>query len=370
MPLASASPPEYARAYLERLIDASRTPGVQYLVLDASKIVFEFAGGWADLQRRMPMTAATIVMAYSMSKTITAAAVLRLVEAGRVRLDDPVLRYVAWLPYGEGPLVHQLLSHTAGIPNPIPLRWVHLSDRHPTHDDTAALKTVLNAHPTLASKPGTRYAYSNLGYWILGEVVARAAGQSFVSYVQDEVLRPIGAGLDELSYTIADPDRRAVGYLEKYSLMNLVKRLLINREMIGEYAGSWLSIRHHYVNGAAFGGLVGTARGFGRFLQDQLAPRSRIFDDATRGAFCTPQEVAGGRRIPMTLGWHIGALADRSYFYKEGGGAGFHCMMRLYKTPAIGTVIMANATGLNVAAHLDRLDTAFLITGPQSRPTD
>jgi D-alanyl-D-alanine carboxypeptidase len=66
---------------------------------------------------------------------------------------------------------------------------------------------------------------------------------------------------------VADPAQLATGYLEKYSFMNLAKGFLIDRDLIGEYIGRWLEIRGHYVNGPPFGGLVGTARGFGKFLQ-------------------------------------------------------------------------------------------------------
>jgi hypothetical protein len=62
----------------------------------------------------------------------------------------------------------------------------------------------------------------------------------------------------------------------------------------------------------------------------------------------------------MTLGWHIAALDGTSVFYKEGGGGGFHCMMRLYPSAGIGTVVMTNATGCDVRRLLDTVDASFL----------
>jgi hypothetical protein len=157
-----------------------------------------------------------------------------------------------------------------------------------------------------------------------------------------------------------DPDHHAVGYLEKYSLMNVVKGLFIDRKFIGEYSGSWLAIRSHYLNGPAFGGLVGTAKGFGMFLQDQLRDRSVLFGDDTRRRFYEQQQTARGAPVPMTLGWHIGDLDRKRFFYKEGGGGGFHCMMRLYPADHLGTVVMTNATGFDVGKLLDTIDPAFL----------
>ena len=84
--------------YLDSLVER-RVPGIQYRAVGPGGVLLEYDGGWADLGRRTPMTATTTMMAYSMSKTITAAAVLQLVAAGSVGLDDAVERYVP-TPYG------------------------------------------------------------------------------------------------------------------------------------------------------------------------------------------------------------------------------------------------------------------------------
>jgi CubicO group peptidase (beta-lactamase class C family) len=286
--------------------------------------------------------------------------VLQLVEANRIWLDSPVARYLDAIPYGPDVTVRQLLAHTSGIPNPIPLRWVHPAERHATFDESAALATVLREHPRPKFTPGAKYGYSNIGYWLLGRIVAQASGETFTSYVSGQVLRPLGVTPRELGYAIPDPAHHATGYLAKYSLLNLVKGFLIDSQLIGEYDGRWLSIRSHYVNGAAFGGLVGTARGFGTFLQDQLGHHSRLFSDSTRSLLYAPQHIRDGAPIAMTLGWHVGTTNGIRFFFKEGGGGGFHHMMRLYPDRGIATVLMTNATGSDVSKWLDTLDAQFL----------
>jgi CubicO group peptidase (beta-lactamase class C family) len=353
-------------SHLAALTAASKTPGIQYVVVTSTGMAFEHASGWADLRRRVPLDAATTMMAYSMSKTITAAAVLQLVETGRVGLDEPIERYLGSLqPYGPTVTIRQLISHTSGIPNPIPLRWVHAADRHETFDEDAALAAVLSKHRRLSFAPGSRYAYSNIGYWLLGKVVERATDETFASYVTDGILRPLGIGPRGLGYAVVDPAQHATGYLEKYSLMNAVKSLLIDGKLIGEYSGKWLSIRSHYLNGPAFGGLVGTAKGFGTFLQDQLRDRSVLFGNHTRREFYTQQRTTRGAPVPITLGWNIGYLNGQQFFYKEGGGGGFHCMMRLYSGDHVGTVAMTNATGFDVHKLLDTIDPLFFASGAE-----
>lgn len=124
--------------------------------------------------------------------------------------------------------------------------------------------------------------------------------------------------------------------------------------------GRWLRIEPHCVNGAAFGGLVGTCRGFGAFLRDQLRLRSVLFTDTTRELFFTQQKAANGSLVPMTPGWHVGQSGNTRFYFKEGGGGGFHCMMRVYRDAGIASVVMANATGFDARACLDAVDSGFL----------
>src|SRR5436190_19503929 len=103
----------------------ARTPGIQHLVVGPDGPVYEYDAGMADLRSSAAMTPATTMMGYSMSKTITAAAVMRLVQERKVGLDVPASDYTGELPYKGRITVRHLLTHTSGIPNPIPLRWVH-----------------------------------------------------------------------------------------------------------------------------------------------------------------------------------------------------------------------------------------------------
>jgi CubicO group peptidase (beta-lactamase class C family) len=347
---------EPAPADVSRWADPSKTPGIQYVAVNARGTVAAFTAGSSDLRRGTPMDAATTMMAYSMSKTITAVAVLQLAERQQIVLDQAVTRYLPESPYADVVTVAELLTHTGGLPNPIPLRWVHPIGAHDRFDEEAAFQTVLRTHPRLSHRPGTRYAYSNIGYWMLGKIVERAAGCPFSSYVTANILQPLGIAAADLGYTLSAPERHASGYLEKYSLANLLKRWLIDSDLIGEYEGRWLRIRSHYPNGPAFGGLVGTARGFAGFLQDQLRPQSVLFTDATRAAFYAPQRTLTGKPIPMTLGWHVGETKGVPFFFKEGGGGGFHSMMRVYATRGVASVVMTNATNFDVAGCLNAFD--------------
>ena len=100
----------------------------------------------AHLRGGRAMTLDTTLMAYSMSKTITAIAVLQLVERDLIDLDAPVEHYLPDSPYGRAITIRDLLAHLGGLPNPIPLRWVHAAREHATFNERASLDAILRAN--------------------------------------------------------------------------------------------------------------------------------------------------------------------------------------------------------------------------------
>ena len=350
---------QIARDRLDSLVQSSRTPGLQFAAVTAERTLFEYCGGWADLAGHRSMRPATTLMAYSMSKTITAAAVLQLIESQRLTLDASISKFLDFSPYGPDVTLRRLLAHTAGIPNPVPLAWIHTPAAHDSFDEHAALAAVLHRYNHLSFAAGTKYGYSNIGYWLLGEFVERVSGLAFSAYINRHVLQPLGILPHELGYNILSVPDHARGYLEKYSLMNVFARMFVDRQFIGSYSERWLELYPHYLNGAAFGGLVGTAGGFAKFLQDQLGRHSMLFEASTRSEFYAQQQTTEGAAVPASLGWQVGTLKGTRVFYKEGGGGGFHCMMRLYPDCGVGTVVMTNATVFNVRRLLDTLDPLF-----------
>ena len=206
-------------------------PGIQYVVVDANRAIFEYAGGWADILNQKSMEATTTQMAFSMTKTMTAAAILQLVEKGELKLEDGISRYLQSPPYGGSISIRQLISHTAGIPNPIPLKWVHMAEEHKHFEEDAALAKVLRDNPKLRSEPGEKYAYSNIGYWLLGKILEEVTLQSYADYMREYVLKPLGLGIHEMDFVVHDASGHAKGYLGKYSFMNLVNGLITDKHV-------------------------------------------------------------------------------------------------------------------------------------------
>ena len=203
---------------------------------------------------------------------------------------------------------------------------------------------------------------ANTRYWLLGGLVERVTGVPFPVYVTRRIFEPLGLTPADAGYLIVDPDRHATGYLERYSILNLFRPLLIDRDLIGSHHGPWVEVHAHYADGPAFGGVVCTARALGTLLTDQLRPQSVLLDHAMQSLLYTAERPFEGATWPVTAGWHV---AERgtfgTYFFKEGGGGGFHGMMRLYRERGRGSVLVTNATAFDVNDGLDALDAVLLV---------
>ncbi|MEU0571107.1 serine hydrolase domain-containing protein [Nonomuraea sp. NPDC005983] len=134
----------------------------------------------------LPPTAETQYRLGSITKSLVAAVVLRLRDEGRLDLLDPLDKHVPGTPFGDVTLA-QLLSHTAGISAEPPTDWWERTPGLPAADLLARLEPGHRKH-----RPGRRYHYSNTGFALLGEVVARLRGVPWLRAVQDEVLDPLG----------------------------------------------------------------------------------------------------------------------------------------------------------------------------------
>jgi CubicO group peptidase (beta-lactamase class C family) len=350
---------ERVREFIDTRIASNDVPGIQYVVVTAESTLFSYSGGWADISVQRCVEPSTTMMMYSMTKTFTAAAVLQLVEQGLMSLDDPLAKYVPDTPYGNRITIRHLLCQTTGIPNPIPLSWVHLAEEHSQYDEQDALRNVMDENAELDFAPGVKFAYSNISYWLLGRVIEQASGSSYENHVRRNIFARLNLPQQEIDFVIPNRFTHAKGYLPKWSFMNLIKSFLIESKYVGGYENGWLHVNDHYLNGPAFGGIVATARSVGVFLQDQLSDSSRLFCSETKKFFFEQQRNNDGELIEMTLGWNIGELDGMRYFYKEGGGGGFRCEMRIYPFPGIGTVAIANSATFSAKRFMNEVDKQF-----------
>jgi D-alanyl-D-alanine carboxypeptidase len=217
---------DYLPQWIGHQMRIAAQPGCVLAVAHKGRVVFEGAWGHADLARGEALTPRHRFRVASHSKTFTAAAVLKLRERGRLRLDDPVGRHVAGLTREVAALtVAQLLTHSAGLvrDGADAGQW---AERRPFLDEEA-LREDLTEGPTI--DPGTRFKYSNHGFGLLGLVIAAVTGEPYCRWVAREIVA--AAGLRETLPDVPLPRGTpfACGHSPKQPLE---RRLVIRADMV------------------------------------------------------------------------------------------------------------------------------------------
>jgi len=319
-------------------------PGLSAVVVRGSEVVWAGASGRADLERGEPATPDTVYLWFSMTKIATATVVVQLAERGVLGLDEPVTNYLPELTNREPITIRELLNHSAGLPNPVPVRWVHPASEPGPPSREFALK-VLSRGKWRRRKPGVEARYSNPGYLALGEVVAAAAGESYEDTVRRNLLEPLGMTSTDFRYTDVSDRSAATGYQLRRSPMTPAFRLMLPRWIIGRRSGRFLSFNRFCVDGPAYGGLVGSAEDAARFLALHAGGGGDVL--SAEGVRSMQQLTMHGRKLDVGLGWfrrHSDEDLGTPYVEHLGGGGGFFNMMRLFTDRSLGAIVMGNAT--------------------------
>ena len=164
--------------YLELELQDNQFPGIQYVVFDKDKILYEYAGGYAKVEAREKMNSNSLLNVFSTTKVITAIALLQLAQEGKIELSDKVVKYFPQLPYKDVTIM-QVLSHSSGITNALLGNfYIHWAEEHNDYDRDANLLSVLKENTDLNFEPGKEIGYTNMGYAILGKVIENVSGRS------------------------------------------------------------------------------------------------------------------------------------------------------------------------------------------------
>jgi CubicO group peptidase (beta-lactamase class C family) len=344
-----------AQSYINR----SKSPSISYLIFDQDNVLHSFQAGYADLLNKREVTEKTTYCGFSVTKTFTALAILQLAESGKISLNDRVSDFVT-LPYSDEITIEHLLSHSAGIPNPIPLRWVHSSEEHETFNRDRFFKQIFEENSKQIFVVNEKYKYSNLGYVILGQVIENISGVPYEDYISQKIIGKLGIDKSELGFKIINAENHAKGYQKRLSLMNFLLNFLMDKsKYVNRKEGKWNSFKDIYLNGPAHGGLIGTPNSFMIYLQDFLKDSSVLISDKYKNLMLTENKTNSGKATGMCLSWFIGDLNGKIYFCHAGGGAGYYCEIRLYPQEGIGSLVMLNRSGMKDERILDQIDEEF-----------
>ncbi len=280
---------EKARSLARALLVQENLPGLSVAVAIDGEIVWAEGFGFANVERRAPVTPRTRFRTGSVSKTLTAAAVALLHDRGRIDLDAPVQTYVPSYPQKPWTITtRQLLGDVAGVHRIRGDSNDNLAYGHCTSLDEA-LKAF--AGEPLSFEPGTKYQFSTYGWVLLSAVVEDASGERFPTFMSREVFKPLG--MDRTALEGADDDADTVSFYFPRTAM---------RSSLGLQTGPGAD----YSCFAGAGAFLSTPSDLVRLGSAMLKPG--LLTAETIRLFQTPLQLESGASTGFALGWKVDTI--------------------------------------------------------------
>ena len=294
------------------------------LIAEKGRIIYEKSFGYADFPRRRLNTKNALFPFASISKTITATAILQQVEKGEMRLSDPVVKFLPAFPYPEITVRH-LLSHTSGLP-PYNAFFEALRKAEPkkvfTNDDFMA---GLNAdRKPLIYRSGESWNYDNTNFIVLALILEKVSGEKYEDYIEKHILEPAGMRETFFFQDLFDSSKNNIRNLViPHWYPRLYSAAPVRADSIAYLVDYWKS--YHF---SGFGEYVGTARDLLKYDR-ALAAGTLVSEKALSEAFA-PVKLNNGKENAGNygLGWTI--LKDDSLgktVFHAGGSIGLSCVL-------------------------------------------
>jgi len=306
-------------------------PGCSVAVSQNGKIVVNKSYGSADLERDVPITPKTVFDAASVTKQFVAAAVLLLVEDGKLSLTEDIRKYIPELPdYGHKVTLDHLMTHTSGIRD-----WTGIFPLTAGYDDALAITLRQRG---LNFVPGEEFSYSNSGYVLLKEIVARTSGMSFDDFTHKRLFEPLG--------------------MKNTAYRTDLRQVIENRALAYDKGPSgWkMAIKFDNDRGGG-GGLLSTP-------SDLL-----IWNDALTsgrlGVFVTeklhePATLNSGIKVGYSRGLILETHREAREIWHSGGAGGYSTFLGRYPEQGLSIAIQCNTDAMSSTGFARRIADLFL----------
>lgn len=325
--LASITPKLTER--LEKVVQTQRMPGLAVGVVLDQKLAWFRGFGFADVAAKRVPDEHTLFRVASITKTLTAGCILHLRDAGKLTLDDPLMRflpeYKAVKPRAgsvEGVTLRRLMCHHAGIESEAPLPcWEALE--FPKRDE------LLKSFPQMevVIPQDSAFKYSNLAYGLLGEVIARVSGRPYFDFLKSTLLAPMG--MDSSVFELDAESRRkfAVGYMPSL------------------YSEGWEPAPNIRLNAIGpCGQLHSSPHDLARWisLQFRTGEGTKVLCGQTLEEMHRPQFIEPDWSVAYCLGWRAVRSGNRVYHGHGGGIHGFASQISFSKPHRVGAICLTN----------------------------
>jgi CubicO group peptidase (beta-lactamase class C family) len=351
VPLTAVRAEDKVARELDKVLNGScqtGAPGFSVAVIQHGKGVYEKGYGLANLEYDIPVTPQTIYHVASVSKQFTAMALVLLEQDGKLSLEDDVHKYLPELPdYGHAVAIRQLLQHTSGIRD----QWQTLGLAGWRLDDVITQEQILRVlfrQRELNFVPGTRHLYSNGGYTLAAEIVARVSGKAFPDFCRERIFEPLG-----MAHTHFHIDNRRIVHDRAYSY---------SKDGDG-YEAEPLN----YANAGATS-LFTTAPDLTRWLDN-----FREAKVGGRRAIERMQEqavLADGSKIDYALGVGIGNHRGIKTISHGGADAGYRSFVVWFPEQELGVAVLTGLASFDIGGTAYKMADALLADklAPEEKP--
>jgi CubicO group peptidase (beta-lactamase class C family) len=348
-PAAMAAPnPEDFRRNVDRFVEsemkAEQIPGAAVAVVYQGQVVLAKGYGLATLEFDVPVTTDTLFQSGSVGKMFTAVAVMRQVEQGKMGLDDPVSKYLPDAPASwRAMTIRHLMTHTSGVAN--------LGAEFYAGKDFSDETYIRQAYAKpLDFAPGARWSYSNTGYALLGILVKKATGRSYLDILATDVFRPLGMATARATNDSDIVKNRAAGY-------KLVDGAVKNQDF--SYAN---------LNPTGDGALYVS-------LKDMIAwnrgiEGGKILSAAGWKQVWTPAKLNSGKPYPYGFGWSVEQAGGAPRYHHGGAWQGFKTYYSRYLGDKLAIVVLTNSGATQPDKFNDGIATLWdaKLTAPAPKP--
>jgi CubicO group peptidase (beta-lactamase class C family) len=311
---------------MDRLVSAEmsrqKIPGMAIAVVKNGEVMLAKGYGFASLEHKVPVTGTSIFQAGSVGKQFTAIAIMLLKEQGKLRLDDPIARYLPRTKARWGSItVRHLLTHTAGLPD--------YEDEVDTHRDYSEheLTELVGLLPR-ASAPGEKFEYSNSGYLLLGVVIRTLSGKLHGDFIRENIFEPLGMTTARLLTDAETVPDRVAGYQKRTGQ-------ILHQE--------WMSSTFNQTADGCF------YLSLNDFLAWERAVRARaLLKPRSWSEILTPVALNSGKTHPYGFGWEITQQGGQTVHGHDGSFRGFEAIMTRYIEDDVTIIALANLADVDL----------------------
>ena len=308
-------------------------------------VILHAAGyGMADVERKIPNTPEKKFRIASITKQITAAAILQLAERGELTLDDPLSMYIEGFPNGEKIQLRYMLNHSSGIPTMI--NTGELLERIRGYEDGKSLQGAeieyISTLP-LRFEPGTSFLYSNSAYFLLGVVIEKVSGMPYDEYLRENIFEPLGMNSTGYDFNEYDSGWARPYYCQSYVIDNECIREAdwVDRRLPGGAGGLYSTVYDLYLWNRALYGTDILSRESVKIME---TPASQLYE-AGLGVFVGTEFIAG---------------QYRRLVYHDGDTKGTSTRINRYVEDDISVVVLSNIEGKDFTSLAHELARAVI----------